>query len=190
MDEALRNRCLGEAKFLRAHYYFLLVRLFGGVPLITEPQTSGDNLKLPRASKDEIYDLIISDLEEAMTLLPAKSSYKSSDLGRATKEAAMAELARVYLTLRTNYDEIVDLCETIGNFGYSLYPDYSDNFNPKKKNGMESIFEVQYYGKTNYDFWSNENQASWLSAFTGPRNSDMVAGGYGWNQPTAEFVSQ
>ena len=74
--------------------------------------------------------------------------------------------------------------------GYQLAPDYADNFNPAKQNGVESIFEVQYYGKTNYDFWANENQASWISTFQGPRNSGMAAGCYGWNQPTAEFVSQ
>jgi len=190
MDQALKNRCIGEAKFLRAHYYFILVRLFGGVPLITEPQDYKSDLKPKRASVDEIYNLIINDLQSAINLLPAKSSYSSTDLGRASKEAAMAELARVYLTRRTNYAEIVTLCEQIEKLGYKLYDDYSDNFKPSKKNGVESIFEVQYYGKTSADFWSNENQASWLSTFTGPRNSNMVAGGYGWNQPTSEFMSQ
>jgi hypothetical protein len=73
--------------------------------------------------------------------------------------------------------------------GYQLAPDYADNFNPAKQNGVESIFEVQYYGKTNKDFWSNENQASWISTFQGPRNSGMAAGCYGWNQPTAEFAA-
>ena len=190
IDQILKNRCLGEAKFLRAHYYFILVRLFGGVPLLTEPQTSEDDLKPFRASKEEIYKLIEDDLKEAINLLPDKSSYSASDLGRASKGAAMGLLAKVYLTQRKEYAEIVRLCEEIQKLGYRLNDDYSDNFNPNKKNGPESLFEVQYYGKTNYDFWSNENQSSWLSAFTGPRNSDMVAGGYGWNQPTAEFVSQ
>ena len=86
----------------------------------------------------------------------------------------MGLLAKVYLTQRKEYAEIVRLCEEIQKLGYRLNDDYSDNFNPNKKNGPESLFEVQYYGKTNYDFWSNENQSSWLSAFTGPRNSDMV----------------
>ena len=190
IDQSLKNRCLGEAKFLRAHYYFILVRLFGGVPLLTEPQTSEDDLKPFRASKEEIYKLIEDDLKEAINLLPDKSSYSASDLGRASKGAAMGLLAKVYLTQRKEYAEIVRLCEEIQKLGYRLNDDYSDNFNPNKKNGPESLFEVQYYGKTNYDFWSNENQSSWLSAFTGPRNSDMVAGGYGWTQPTAEFVSQ
>ena len=188
----LKNRCIGEAKFLRALYYFIQVRLFGDVPLITEPQTIDDNLKPSRASKEKVYEFIISDLKDAITLLPPSSTYSSSDLGRASKGAAMGLLAKVYLTIGdvSNYGEIVSLCDQVKALGYRLNDDYSDNFNPNKKNGSESLFEVQYYGKTNYDFWSNENQASWLSAFTGPRNADFVAGGYGWNQPTAEFVSQ
>ena len=193
IDEAIKNRILGEAYFLRAHYYFILVRLFGGVPLQTEPADSDSDLLLPRASVDEIYELIESDLEEAIARLPKRSEYTQANMGRATKEAAMAELARVYMTYHQDYEhyqEVVTLCDAIGEMGYRLEEDYANLWNPAKQNGVESIFEVQYYGKTNYDFWSNENQASWLSTFTGPRNSGMAAGCYGWNQPTAEFVSQ
>lgn len=190
IDTDLKNRMLGEAYFLRAHYYFILVRLFGGVPMPTKPLTSDSELKMPRASVDDIYELIISDLNEAIVRLPQRNSYGSTDIGRASKEAAMAELARVHLTYTHNYTEVVRLCREITAMGYQLAPDYADNFNPAKQNGVESIFEVQYYGKTNYNFWSNENQSSWISTFQGPRNSGMAAGCYGWNQPTAEFVSQ
>ncbi len=193
IDETIKNRILGEAHFLRAHYYFLLVRLFGGVPLQTEPADSNSDLLLPRASAEEVYELIVEDLDQAITLLPKRSAYTLEHIGRATKEAAMAELARVYLTHYQDYEHyqlVVDLCEEIRKMGYQLEANYADLWNPSKQNGVESIFEVQYYGKTNYDFWSNENQASWLSTFTGPRNSGMAAGCYGWNQPTAEFVSQ
>ena len=193
IDEAIKNRILGEAYFLRAHYYFILVRLFGGVPLQTEPADSDSDLLLPRASADEIYELIMDDLDQAIRLLPKRSEYTQANMGRATKEAAMAELARVYMTYYQDYEhyqEVVTLCDAIGAMGYRLEEDYANLWNPAKQNGVESIFEVQYYGKTNYDFWSNENQASWLSTFTGPRNSGMAAGCYGWNQPTAEFVSQ
>lgn len=193
IDETIKGRILGEAHFLRAHYYFLLVRLFGGVPLQTEPADSDSDLLLPRASVEEVYELIVEDLDQAITLLPKRSAYTQEHIGRATKEAAMAELARVYLTHYQDYEHyqlVVDLCEEIRKMGYQLEANYADLWNPSKQNGVESIFEVQYYGKTNYDFWSNENQSSWLSTFTGPRNSGMAAGCYGWNQPTAEFVSQ
>jgi len=190
IDNDLKNRLLGEAHFLRAHYYFILVRLFGGVPMPTEPLTSDSHLKMPRASVDEVYDLIISDLRQAEAMLPQRNAYSTKDIGRASKEAAMVEMARVHLTYTRNYSEVERLCKAITAMGYQLAADYADNFNPAKQNGVESIFEVQYYGKTNHDFWSNENQASWISTFQGPRNSGMAAGCYGWNQPTQEFVSQ
>jgi hypothetical protein len=88
-----------------------------------------------------------------------------------------------------NYQKVVDLCQQVTALGYTLNANYSDNFNPQTKNSNESLFEVQYQGKTSFDFWSNENQASWVSTFTGPRNSDLVAGAYGWDQPTQEFVN-
>lgn len=73
--------------------------------------------------------------------------------------------------------------------GYSLNADYSNNFNVNTENSVESLFEVQYASDGNYDFWGNQNQASWASPFMGPRGSNFVGGGgYGWNQPTQEFV--
>jgi hypothetical protein len=188
IDEALKNRILGEAKFLRAHYNFILVRLFGDVPLITEPQTYGDDLRPARRPKAQVYDQIIKDLTEAISQLPPKSSYTGADIGRASKGAAIGMLAKVYLTMG-NYQKVVDLCQQVTALGYTLNANYSDNFNPQTKNSNESLFEVQYQGKTSFDFWSNENQASWVSTFTGPRNSDLVAGAYGWDQPTQEFVN-
>ncbi len=187
MDATQKNRILGEAHFLRAHYYFILVRLFGDVPLITEPVTAEDNLRPARIQKTQVYDLIISDLKEAVKLLPA--SYTGGNIGRATKGAATGLIAKVYVTLG-NYAEAVNYCQQVTSLGYQLNSNYADNFNPATENSKESLFEVQYYGKTSYSFWSNENQASWASTFMGPRNADFVGGGYGWNQPTTEFVNQ
>ncbi len=189
MDEALRNRVLGEAYFLRAHYYFILVRLFGDVPLITQPLVAGDNLARPRDPKSEVYELIIDDCKKAIEMLPVKASYGASDLGRACREAAMAQLAKVYLTLGTNYQEVVNLCENIEGLGYDLSTmDYASNFNATIDNGPESLFEVQYSGSTVNDFWGNDNQACWLSTYMGPRNSGWVGGSWGWQHVTQEFV--
>ena len=188
ISESVKNRVLGEAHFLRASYYFILVRLFGDVPLITVAQNPGDDLRPARTAKEKVYDLIISDFTKAIDLLPNKSAYVASDIGRASKGAAIGMLAKVYLTLG-DFQKTVDLCQQLEGQGYSLNADYAANFNPATKNSNESLFEIQYIGKTKYDFWSNENQASWLSAFMGPRNADFVDGGYGWNQPTQEFVS-
>ena len=188
IDENLKNRILGEAHFLRAHYYFILARFFGGVPLILEPQKPTDDLRPSRATAKEVYDQVISDFNKAIELLPPASSYSGGDIGRASKGAAIGMLAKVHLTLG-NWQQVVDLTSQLEDMGYDLTPDYADNFDPVNGNTAETLFAVQYFGKTSYDFWSNENQASWLSTFTGPRGADFVAGGWGWNQPTQEFVN-
>lgn len=189
IDENIKNRSMGEAYFLRAHYYFILARYFGDVPLTTTPLNSDDNLFPSRSPVSEVYDLIISDLTNASQLLPPKSVYGQQDLGRASKGAAYSLLAKVHLTLG-NYQEAVDMITQVEGLGYSLNLNYYDNFNIQNENSQESIFEVQYASDGGFSFWDNENQASWASPFMGPRGSNFVGGGYGWNQPTQEFMNQ
>ncbi len=190
IPDDLKNRCLGEAYFLRAHYYFILVRMYGDVPLILTPPVPGKDITYSRTSADKIYEQIISDCEKAITLLPEKSNYSDSDKGRACKEAALTMLAKVYLTLGRNYNDVVSICKQITAMGYDLTKcKYADNFDSSIKNNPESIFEVQYTGSSAYDFNGNDNQASWLSTFMGPRSSGFVAGSYGWNLPTLEFMT-
>lgn len=191
---SLQARSLGEAYFLRAHYYYVLVRLYGGVPLRLVPFNPGDNTAIARNSVDEVYKQIIADVEKAAELLPTKSEYDDNNLGRATVDAAYTMLADIYLTLAPDnadyYQKVVDLCDKVTALGYDLSQcAYIDNFDATVNNGAESIFEVQYSGNTEYNFWG-DTQSSWLSTFMGPRNSGFVAGGYGWNQPTEEFMSQ
>jgi hypothetical protein len=187
MDTTLRNRVVGEAKFLRANYYFILVRYFGDVPLITEPQTPNDDLYPARTPKNQVYDLIEQDLQDAVRLLPRRETYTGSDVGRASKGSALGLLAKVYLTLG-DYADVIPLCQQVTDLGYTLNASYADNFDPAHKNGPESLFEVQYSGSTTYGFFDDLNQASWTSTFMGPRNTTFVGGAYGWNQPTQEFV--
>ena len=191
-NDNIQKRSLGEAYFLRAHYYYVLVRLYGGVPLRLKPFTPGQPTAIARASKEEVYSQIASDCRKAIDLLPAKKDYSSQDLGRATQDAALTMLADMYLTLapdnKADYQHVVNLCDSVTALGYDLGKcKFEDNFDATINNGPESIFEVQYSGDTNYDFWGNNPQSSWLSTFMGPRNSDFVAGGWGWNQPTKEL---
>lgn len=186
MDEALKNRILGEAKFLRAYYYFVLVRFFGDVPLILEPQTPGDDLRPYRTPKADVYNQIIKDLEEAISQLPRREDYDLVDIGRASKGSATGMLAKVYLTLG-NWEKALDLCNQVETLGYALNPDYATNFNPQAENSVESLFEVQYLSPVN-NFWDDANQSSWTTNFMGPRDSPLTAVGWGWNQPTQEFV--
>src|SRR5690606_26543242 len=96
INEQLRDRYVGEAKFLRGLFYFELARGFGGVPLITEPTENATNNNIPRADLADVYALIVSDLQAASAALPP--SYSGSDRGRATSGAALGLLAKVYLT--------------------------------------------------------------------------------------------
>ena len=192
---SIKERSLGEAYFLRAHYYFVLARLYGGVPLHLKPHNPGESTDIARSSLEEVYAQIIADCRKAIDILPAKWEYANDDVGRACKDAALTMLAEVYLTLAPShqdyYSEVVNLCNEVSGLGYDLGNcPYESNFDATINNGPESIFEVQYSGNTEYDFWGNNPQSSWLSTFMGPRNSDFVAGSYGWNQPTQEFVDQ
>lgn len=188
------SRCLGEAYFLRAHYYYLLVRLFGGVPLILEPHEADDDTDSERATLDACYERIIKDCQEAINLLPEKRSYSGSDYNRASREAALCMLADIYLTYHPeqHYGEVVSLCDQITAMGYNLSQyDFEDNFGMAAQTSQEALFTVGYSGDTQYDFWGGQNQSSWLSTFMGPRDqTDIVAGCYGWNLPTEEFMSQ
>ena len=187
MDTTLRNRIIGEAKFLRANYYFILVRFFGDVPLITKP-TSPSDLFPARTPVAQVYQQIISDLKDAINLLPPRETYSGSDIGRASKGAAVGTLAKVYVTLG-DYTDALPLCQEVTSLGYTLNANYADNFNPANKNGIEALFEIQYSGSTTYGFFDDQNQASWTSPYMGPRNTSFVGGAYGWNQPTQEFVA-
>jgi len=195
ISEEVKERCMGEAYFIRSHCYYILVRLFGGVPLRLEPYNPGESTDIARESLEDCYKQIILDTKMAIELLPAKDEYSGKDVGRACKEAALCQLADIYLTLaqddKSLYNDVVSLCTQIENLGYDLSTcDFAENFDATVDNGAESLFEIQYDGSTQYDFWGSDSQMSWASTFMGPRNSNIAAGCYGWNQPTEEFMSQ
>ena len=193
VSEDIRSRLSGEAYFLRAHYYYILVRLFGGVPIRTIPHEVDDPIEIARNSISECYDFIMADCDSAITYLPSINTYYKGDRNRASKEAAMTMLADVLLTWQPekNYERVIALCEGVEAAGYDLDKcEFEDNFGLKAENSKEAIFTVGYSGSTQSDFWGMDNQSSWLSTFMGPRNSKMVAGGYGWNLPTEEFMNQ
>ncbi len=139
MDEQLKSRYIAEAKFLRAYSYFTLVRLFDGVPIIT---TTNPERTVPRSSAQEVYSLILSDLEAASSVLPEKSEYLPQDLGRATKGAAKGLLVRVYLTLGDYSNTLKYAEEIIASGQYQLMSDFSKIFTLAGEHGSESLFEI------------------------------------------------
>jgi starch-binding outer membrane protein, SusD/RagB family len=146
-DDAVKTRIVGEAKLLRGMLYFNLVRMFGGVPLRTKPVSSEDT-DLPRASIDDVYNLIIADLTEAKATMPAPGS---TPKGRPNKFAASALLGKVYLALASNtpnspnWQKAKDeLLLVVNSNAYKLEKSSTLLFDINNENSVESIIEFQY----------------------------------------------
>lgn len=169
MDENLRSRLVGEAKFLRALYYFNLVRFYGDVPLILKLETVEDAMGT-RNPKEQVYEQIIQDLQDAETSLPV--SYSDKDIGRASKGAAKILLGKVYLTrqeFQKAADKLAEVIENEGTYGYGLHDNFGDNWKTATENGQEMVFAIEFM-----DPPGNGNSAMVLQ---GPKYS--LPGGFG-----------
>jgi hypothetical protein len=181
-DAALKNRLIGEAKFLRAFAYFTLVRCYGGVPIvdhIPDPGSDADNaMLLTRKSKEETYAFIEKDLNDAIAALPDRSAYTGDNVGRASKGAAYALLAKVSL-YQKKWQQVVDNTNMV--VGYSLTPNFQDIYKVSGENNSESIFEIQGKGGAGQPGIQQYSQTQ------GARG----AGGWGWgfNTPSQNLVN-
>ena len=184
IDATAKKEVEGQLKFLRGFHYFNLTRYFGDVVLVTATlSTPNEAFNLIRSPQTAIYTQIETDLKEAATLLPASYSTK---VGRATKGAALSLLGKVYLT-KKQYAEAVTTLKQVT--GYSLLPKYADNFDPAKKNGPESIFEVQYQGGNDLG-----EQSNFMYVFAPRLSKDAVTGfantaPAGRNIPTNDMIA-
>lgn len=141
-DKTFLKRYENEAKALRAFGYYSLVTTFGGVPLLTQPMTPTEILKVPRASKEDIYAQIIQDLTDASEL-PAKKEYSEAEQYHATRGFAKTMLAKTYMFLGdyVNAEKVLhDIVEVDGD--YALLPDYGMNWRKEYENSSESVFEL------------------------------------------------
>ena len=154
MTENARKEAEGQLKFLRAYIYFNLVQYFGDVIIVTStleiPDPAFDLVRSPQA---DVWAQIEKDLKEAAAALPAKYA-AAGDLGRATKGAALSLLGKSYL-IQKKYADAATTLREVTTLGYALHASYADNFNPSRKNGVESIFEIQYQGDNDNGEWSN-----------------------------------
>lgn len=144
--DVAKARLVNEAKFIRALLYFDAVQLWGPVPLVLhEPQSLELNaLNTDRSPVDSVYKRIILDLTDAENL-PA--TYTGSNIGRATSGAAKSLLAKVYLVRKdwTNAAKYArDVVNNRTTYGYDLFTNFYDAFNPTTKNGKEHIFSAQF----------------------------------------------
>jgi hypothetical protein len=184
MDEQVRARLVGENQFLRAYYYAFLARAFGGVPLITEPLNPGEYFQ-PRATREAVFDQIEQDLNDAIAVLPPQSQYGPADIGRASRGAAQALLARVHL-FQGEYQQAYDAATAVINSGeYSLYPDYAEIFTYDGENSSESVFEVQVIAVDggNNGPSGGATQHAQVQGVRGPPNNL----GWGFNTPSPDL---
>ncbi len=184
MDETLRNRIVGEAKFIRAVLYYNLALQWGNVPLVLTPQAP--NERPDQVPEAQIWAQVEKDLTEAKAVLPAQ--YTGDNIGRATKGAATAMLGKALLQQRkwqaaaAQLKEVVDLSPQI----YDLVPNYADNFTATNENNKESVFEVQYSSANRGD----EDEAGGTEG--SERAQFFGARGVGWSdgQPTKWLYNQ
>jgi hypothetical protein len=149
LSDAVKTQRVGEMKYLRAHYYFILVQQFGPLDLRLK-ETTGPTKTATRAAEQAVYKQIEADLLAAIPVLENKKA--SSDYGRATKAAAENLLAKVYLTRAsskfaeaTDYANAATLCNNvINNYGFKLLPDFDQVFDQANQINDEVVFAVQY----------------------------------------------
>jgi hypothetical protein len=189
IDEAVKKRFLGEVRFLRGYLYFNLVRMYGKVPLVLRvPLDANDANSDPafytRATVDDVYASIISDLQFAADNLKIKSK---SETGHATKGAAQALLAKVYL-YRKDWEKAFALSDSVITSGqYSLLTNYGLLWRQAGDNSSESIFEIET-GKFNNANFKIDNYTVCQGARVGGLGGwdDL---GWGFNGPSLSLVA-
>ncbi len=207
MTEEIKQRLVGEVHFLRALYYFRLVRVFGEIPLITITIQTSKDWRQPKASVPEIYEQIFSDLETANANLWTVDKLPAAEIGRATKGAAQAMLLKSHLYYaqwdNTHYGIAVSWGDSIIDSGqYQLEPKYADNFSIFNENGIESVFEVQYTEEATSDYGSfsphfGATRGTYTTILTRSRSTMIPKKpkgggleGWGFNKPTQNLYNE
>ena len=183
MDATLKARYLAEAKFVRAYSYFRLLRAFGHIPLVLKVPVTTSELNAPQVVPDSVWVAIERDLTDAASVLPP--SYGPTDIGRATKGAALALHAKVAMYLKHWQDVLNFTNQVIGLGVYSLFPDYEKMFRIQNENCSESVFEIQ----ANYVAGYDGADLSQYSQFQGDRDG-VPSPGFGLNSPTLDLVNE
>lgn len=186
-DFAGKEEVIAQARFLRAYYYFELVKFFGDVPLVVDkPLEFGDQYTVARTPASEVYGQIVEDLKFAADNLPATQM----QVGRITSGAANALLGKAYL-YQGLYDDAAIAFEKVIAGPYMLVEDYKSIFEPEGENGPGSVFEVQYTDKEGAGFGclqcSEGNVAIGFNGIRSYSGPDFESG-FSFNVPTQEVV--
>lgn len=207
--EGLKTRLTAEARFLRGYFYFELVQFYGNVPLILKPLAPSE-YQQSAADPADVYNQIASDLYYAYQNLPA--TITAAEKGRASKWAAGALLARVYLFHKgygkgvlnittdlkaddktfteTDIETIID--DIVENSGHGLVANYANLWGVGNENNNESIFEIQHTQKADWGDWGwrNGTEGNWAVVMTGFRGVEDPIYESGWSfQPASQSLA-
>ncbi|MDP4208662.1 MAG: RagB/SusD family nutrient uptake outer membrane protein [Bacteroidota bacterium] len=180
-----KNKLIGQAKFFRAFSYWELVQNFGDV-VLTKDVMSTSQLNKERSPKDSVYAAIVADLKDAASKLPA--TWTGNDVGRVTKGACKALLARTYLFMK-DYKNAFAYADTVIKSGnYSLEPKFVNIWSCTNHNGVESIFESQTSSNQSYAVGNqfpvvlNARGEKWAT-----NETSKAMDGWGWCVPTSNL---
>jgi hypothetical protein len=184
LEFAGKEALYGEVYFLRAYYYFELVKFFGDVPLFTESRlTASDSGTLERAPVSDVYAQIELDLQNAINVLPPANP----QVGRVTKYAAQALLGKALL-YQDKFSEAASMLQNVIGV-FTLVNDYGSQFLRTGENGPESVFEVQHSNESEWWDWGfvpQGTEGNFGIIHNGPRafSGPTYASGWSFNVPT------
>jgi hypothetical protein len=173
--DAINNRLKGEAHFLRAYYYALLLRTFGGVPIITVPQKLTDDLLVSRNTSEETLNFVISEFDTAAGFFENAESTTST---RGSWDSAMAMKGRVLLYEGKYAESATASKQVLDNTSRSLSNDYQGLF--INDGDSEVIFDTQF---------KDPDKIHWGNLFNTPKSTGEVSG-WGGNNPTQNLIDQ
>jgi hypothetical protein len=180
--EDVKAQARGEARFLRGYSYFMMVRLFGRVPLVDTLAANISETNVPQSDPATIYSFIEQDLQYAATTLPLK--WDPQFIGRVTSGSANGMLAKVYLyekkwQLAMNTADMV-----ISSNVYDLNTPYDKIFTEDGENSSGSIFEIQAYADANH---KEDSYGCQYANVQGARGANQLNLGWGFNDPSAQL---
>jgi len=197
LDDQFKARTSAEAKFLRAFFYFDLVRLFGNIPLIDKVLPTEQLYSQTQANSADVYALIESDLNDARNTFELPETLPEGELGRITKGAANALLGKVmlYQNDESRMGEAAMIFEEVINSGiYDLEDDFGDIFANGNEFGIESIFEINHSGNQQGDyenFGNGDTEGNYDVQFFGMRDyvGPLYADGWSFCPITENLVA-
>lgn len=201
MTDLEKTRALAEAKFLRAHYYFIMKRIWGNIPWVDE--TDGINVKKTNADESgnyiDIWPKIEADMQYAADNLPATQA----EFARVNSWGAKAYLVKLRMAQKKYDAQTYSLCMDVINNGvtskgekYSLMPNYHDNFDPEKENNKENVFQVQIsvnaYAIPGFSWFFADNTINPENIWIGAQRTGSPGFGRGWGYyaPSQWFVDK